>query len=175
MGVSWCGPCNSTCCWAGNLLIYDHIPAKMLEAITIGQHPAHKSSWEAVMPNALHRLLNWCLKDCSSQAWLGFSVSPSFIRAVKQQPHLLQFCFKVACLVLHKHRRQLMYELILFPLALSHKWKQQLTEVLNVWIIQVPAQPTGNYSCLCCPCCLSLMFTLASTDFANGMFSFGAQ
>lgn len=43
-GGSWCGRCNSTCCCAGNFVIYGHIPVNTLAAIRIGQHPAQKSS-----------------------------------------------------------------------------------------------------------------------------------
>lgn len=94
---------------------------------------------------------------------------------MKQQPCLLQLCFKVACFMLYKHRRRLTYELIFFPLASSYIRRQQLTEVFNGWIIQVPPQPAGNSSCLCCLCRLLLMFPLASTDFGDIILSFGAQ
>lgn len=110
------------------------------------------------------------LSDCSSRACLGFSVSPSFICAARRQTHLLQFCFKVASFVLHRRRRQLMYEPILFPLALSCTWRQRLTGALSSWITQVPARPAGNSSCLCSPCHLSLRFPLTSTGFANVLF-----
>lgn len=63
-----------------------------------------------------------------------------------------------------------MDELILFPLALSCTWRQQLAGAFSSWITQVPAQPAGNSSCLCCPCHLSLRFPLAPTGFANGLF-----
>lgn len=36
-----------------------------------------------------------------------------------------------------------MYEPILFPLALSCTWRQQLAGALSPWITQVPAQPAG--------------------------------
>lgn len=60
-------------------------------------------------------------RACSSQAYLGFSGSPSFVCAVKRQLHLLQFCFKVAFSMLCKCGRQLVCEWILFPLALFYR------------------------------------------------------
>lgn len=178
IGVSWCGPCDSTCCWAGNSLIYDRIPASTLESTRIRWHSAHKSTWEAVMPNALHQLLSWCLCGCISK-----TAPPEHVLASLWAHHLSElwsnsricsnFASRLLNFILHEHRRQLMYELILFPLALSHTWRQQVTEVLNAWIIQVPAQPAGNSSCLCWLCCFLLMFPLASTDFA--IFFFFAQ
>lgn len=179
-GVGWCGPRDSTCCCAGSSLICDRIPAGTLGATRTGWHPAHKSSGKLSCQTPC---ISYCagVSAATSQRLLLLSMSWLLCEPIVYQscettaafaPVLLPGCL----LILHKHKRQLMYEPILFPLAVSHTWRQQLTEVLNAWTIQVPAWPAGNSSCLCSLCGLMLMFPLASTDCANGsFFSFGAQ